>query len=365
MPQYYSHETRTQVVSLVLVGKLTPKQVANIFNISSRTINKIIQRATERGYDPLVSPYIEKHHIIDATRSGRPKTISEATKQGVIDSVTKDRCGREKSTEYLAYEAGISESSVLRILNSSFFKKCKPTWKPGLTDEMKHKRISFALQYQDWTLEDWKNVIWTDETSVILGHRRGAQRVWRRAWEVYDPNCIRKRFKKASEFMFWGSFSYDHKGPCHIYEPESIAAKKKAEQELEIANRGRYERAKLEWELNNSFRRLHLRPNRGKKPQFRFSKKTGKLVRDGGSGIDWYRYQKVIYFLYKADLLLTSLYRRFLSPVYYHSLSVVARIVRILLLWKIMRLRMPIFTRKRFFHIGKSTGFFGLAIHLI
>jgi transposase len=52
MPQSYSHETRTQVVSLVLVGNIPPKQVANIFNISDRTIYKIIGRATERGVDP-------------------------------------------------------------------------------------------------------------------------------------------------------------------------------------------------------------------------------------------------------------------------------------------------------------------------
>jgi transposase len=297
MPPFYSHETRTQVVSLVLVGKIPPKQVANIFNIPDGTIYKIIKRATERGFDPSVSPYIEKHHITDAPRSGRPKAISEATQQGVIDSVTKDRCGREKSCEYLAYEAGISESSVLRILNSSFFRKCKPTWKPGLTNDMRQKRLAFALEHQHWTLEDWKNVIWTDETSVILGQRRGAQRVWRRIYEKFDPTCIRKRYKKASEFMFWGSFSYDRKGPCHIYEPESAAAKKKAEQELEIANRERFESAKSEWELNNSFQRLRLRPATGHKPQFKFTAKTGKLVRRNGNGIDWYRYQKVIYFL--------------------------------------------------------------------
>jgi hypothetical protein len=95
------------------------------------------------------------------------------------------------------------------ILIFFFFRKCKPTWKPKLTDEAKVRRLNWALEHQHWTLEVWKNIIWTDETSVILGHRRGAQRIWRTACEVYNPNCIRRRFKKASELMFWGSFSYD------------------------------------------------------------------------------------------------------------------------------------------------------------
>ena len=38
---------------------------------------------------------------------------------------------------------------------------------------MKAARYTFCQAYKDWTLEDWKNVIWIDETSVILGHYQG------------------------------------------------------------------------------------------------------------------------------------------------------------------------------------------------
>ena len=38
---------------------------------------------------------------------------------------------------------------------------------------MKETRLQFALRHKDWTIEDWKNVIWTDETSVVLGQRQG------------------------------------------------------------------------------------------------------------------------------------------------------------------------------------------------
>jgi hypothetical protein len=101
---------------------------------------------------------------------------------------------------------------------------------------MKQKRLEFALKHQNWTLEDFKNVIWMDETSVILGHRRGSNRVWRRAFECYDTTVICRRYKNACEFIFWGCFSYDSKGPCHIYQTQIAAAAKKAEKELEIIN---------------------------------------------------------------------------------------------------------------------------------
>jgi hypothetical protein len=42
-------------------------------------------------------------------------------------------------------------------------------------------------------MEDWKNVIWTDETSVQLGGVRGKRRVWRKVKEAYYKHYIKKR----------------------------------------------------------------------------------------------------------------------------------------------------------------------------
>ena len=53
----------------------------------------------------------------------------------------------------------------------------KPIWKPNLTPVMKEARLAFAIKYKDWTIEDWKRVIWMDETSVVLGQRRGSHRI--------------------------------------------------------------------------------------------------------------------------------------------------------------------------------------------
>jgi hypothetical protein len=49
--------------------------------------------------------------------------------------------------------------------------------------------------------------------------------------------------------MFWGCFSYDHKGPCHIWEPETIAIKKAAEKDLEELNAELELILKAEWHL--------------------------------------------------------------------------------------------------------------------
>jgi len=160
---------------------------------------------------------------------------------------------------------------------------------------MRKQRLAWAKAHEHWTLEDWKNVIWTDETSVILLHRRGGYRLWRTAKEATVRSCIRPRWKGASEFMFWGSFSYDQKGPCHCWKPETKKEKAEAEATLASLNETLEPIMKEQWELNNGFSRLGLRNKPGRKPVWRWTEKNGKLVRNGKKGgIDWWRYQSKI-----------------------------------------------------------------------
>lgn len=155
---------------------------------------------------------------------------------------------------------------------------------------MRKERLEWCLAHKDWTLEDWKNVIWSDETSIILLHRRGGYRVWRRSDEAFTRSCIRERWKGASEFMFWAAFSYDKKGPCHCWSPETAKEKKEATAIIDKMNEELEPLMREEWELSNGMRRLHLRQLPGPKPQWKWDKSHGKLMRGSKGGIDWYRY---------------------------------------------------------------------------
>ena len=177
----------------------------------------MIQKGQDRGYNPAQCMRVKLEYVEDGKRSGRPKEISEATDMAVLASVKQDRNGREKSSEILAFEAGISHSSVLRILHKHGFTIVKPSWKPGLTEAAKATRLRFCLDHQHWTLEDWKAVIFTDETSVILGHGRGSVRVWRTAGDVSRadagaswrrPGC--RGILPSSTACPWDSTSISH-----------------------------------------------------------------------------------------------------------------------------------------------------------
>jgi transposase len=292
--------TRAFVVGLKSTGKTT-NEVADLTGLQPRTINRIYGRAIERGFDPNQRPLaIRDDYLVDASRSGRPKKQTPETQDKILAKVRFDRYGREKTCADIAGELSqegidISATTIWRILRKLGLKKTKPTRKPGLTQKMRKERLEWCLAHQDWTLEDWKNVIWTDETSVILLHRRGSYRIWRTKEERFVRSCIRERWKGSSEFMFWGSFSYDQKGPCHCWLPETAAEKREADATIEQMNRELEPIFKESWELSTGVRRLNLRQLPGTKPVWRWNSQNGKLSRSKAKGgIDWYRYQTKI-----------------------------------------------------------------------
>ncbi|KAI1520645.1 HTH-Tnp-Tc3-2 domain containing protein [Pyrenophora tritici-repentis] len=261
--------TRTLIVTLKSppVGKST-SQISELTGVNPRTVDRIYSRAIAAGFEPNVLPLkILPHHVQDASRSGRPaKQTEEKTCADVAGGLSL------KGVE-------ISASTVWRVLREAGYKKTKPTRKPGLTQEMRSARLKWAIDHRDWTLEDWKNVIWTDETSVVINHRRGGYRIWRRADERVVKSCIRERWKGYSEFMFWGCFSYDKKGPCYFYQPETKAEREDAACRIEQLNAELEPLQREEWELSESMR-TGLRNKRGRKPQWRWTEKTGKLLEE-------------------------------------------------------------------------------------
>lgn len=289
---YFDIATRAQAV--VLRALDVPLEiVAQITDITTRQVINICQKAIARGWESTKPLF--NNHLTDGVKKGRSIRATEDVEWQILRIVTRDRYGREKSCATISQEVGVSPRTVLTILKKYGYSYSKPTRKPGLTAKMKEERYQFALRYQYWTLEDWKAVIWSDETSVMLGIRRGNNRFWRRASEAFTRTTIRERWKGFSEFMFWGCFSYDFKGPCYVWKAQSTTEGKEAEKTLNGWNTAIELEIKAEWEKQQEKRReaYLLRYGRrmgGRPAQWRFTVDKGAFIRTTGSGIDWWRY---------------------------------------------------------------------------
>ena len=56
---------------------------------------------------------------------------------------------------------------------------------------------------------------------------------------------VRSQWNGASEFIFWGCFSYDKKGPCHIWKSETQKEKEEVKKDLAAVNAANKPAAKI------------------------------------------------------------------------------------------------------------------------
>ena len=101
-----------------------------------------------------------------------------------------------------------------RILREANIKKWLAKSRPRLKPEHVAKRLRWATVHKDWTVEDFKRVIWSDECSVDKSKDPRQQWVFREPGEKWLADCIHRKEKdKRISLMVWGCFWGQRRGP--------------------------------------------------------------------------------------------------------------------------------------------------------
>lgn len=99
---------------------------------------------------------------------------------------------------------------------------------------------------------------------MVLRHRYGETHVWRGSDKQYHKTVIQPHWKKYSEFMFWGCFSYDRKGSIHIWKAKTVTEKCKAITEITKLNEAIKPIACAKWEEEQKKKEwIRTRPRHG------------------------------------------------------------------------------------------------------
>ncbi len=84
----------------------------------------------------------------------------------------------------------ISERTTRQTLKQMGYSSRRPHRVPFLSAKNRTRRLHFTQAHQNWTIEDWKNVAWSDESRFLLRHSVGRVRIWRKEHESMDPSCL-------------------------------------------------------------------------------------------------------------------------------------------------------------------------------
>ncbi len=115
----------------------------------------------------------------------------------------------------------ISERTTRQTLKQMGFSSRRPHRVPLLSAMNRTRRLQFTQDNQNWTIEDWKNVAWSDESRFLLRHSDCRVRIWRKEHESMDPSCLVSTVEAGcggGGVMVWGIFSWHTLGPLiYIY----------------------------------------------------------------------------------------------------------------------------------------------------
>ncbi|KAG1367473.1 hypothetical protein G6F61_012883 [Rhizopus arrhizus] len=115
-------------------------------------------------------------------KGGRPKALTKREQQHLVRAITAD--GLENAVQAqqsLEQNLGksVSVDTVRRTLKDAGLVSFVKPKKPLINERNRKRRLQWARQHIDWTVNDWMNVIWSDETKVNRFGSDGKSYAWK------------------------------------------------------------------------------------------------------------------------------------------------------------------------------------------
>jgi transposase len=195
-----SSAQKENILSLALNGHST-RTIASRLNLCQSTVSRIL-----RTLHP------NQHH----SSGGRPSKLSPTSQRAILNQITTGKASNAvQATHYIntIISTPVSSETVRRVLRKHSFKAVVKKKKPLLTARHKQKRLAFANKYREWTVEDWKRVIWSDETKINRMGSDGRQYVWKQKGEGLIEREVQSTLKfGGGNIMVWGCMGWNGVG---------------------------------------------------------------------------------------------------------------------------------------------------------
>ncbi|KAG1606651.1 hypothetical protein G6F46_012858 [Rhizopus delemar] len=103
----------------------------------------------------------------------------------------------------------VSAETVCRTLRKTGLGAIEKPKKPLLSAKNIRKRLSWCMAHKDWTIDDWKRVVWSDETKINIFNSDGRTWTWIRSGESLKLHHVKMTVKHGrGNTMLWCTITY-------------------------------------------------------------------------------------------------------------------------------------------------------------
>lgn len=170
-------------------------------------------------------------------KSGPPTKLSPRDKRDLARLI---RSGKAKDAVDAAkifnqdLPRALSTQTIRNALRDEGLVAKKKKKKPKLTRKNRKARLKFARDHQDWTIEDWKRVIWSDETKINRIGSDGNTYCWVDKDEGLSERTVSETVKfGGGSVMAWGCMTWAGAGKLI-----QVVGRMNADQFIDILDRG-------------------------------------------------------------------------------------------------------------------------------
>lgn len=173
--------------------------IARILHVHRATIKRVVERFLQTG-----------RYTRRAGCGRRRKTTAVDDRFLQVTSLRDRHLTSVQARNQLQEVRGrnVSVWTVRRRLKEFGLKACRPATGPKLLRRHRVARLQFATEHLNWNLQQWQNVLFTDESRFCLHSPDGRKRVWRRAGERFAECTFSPRLSHGGgSVMVWGGIT--------------------------------------------------------------------------------------------------------------------------------------------------------------
>lgn len=199
MAKKLSSSKRKDIVAQLKQGK-SLRSIAMYFKIGSSTVRRI-------GIE---------NNILSTNKAGCKKKLTDRDERFCVKKIIS---GEEKSVVALTKtlkkdkQISVGRNTIARALNKAGLKAGEKKKKPLLSAKNINARMEFAKKHKDWTIEDWKRVIFSDESKINRFNSDGRSWCWFRDVGELETRTVDQTPKfGGGGVMVWGCVTWEGVG---------------------------------------------------------------------------------------------------------------------------------------------------------
>jgi transposase len=147
--------------------------------------------------------YAATHRATPKKRKRRPPALNQEELNRIIEWICASQDNRRTAWIQIPIilELNIGFYALRTALRNAGFARRVARRKPPVSETNRQRRLQWATEYVDWSIDQWKMILWSDEI-WINGDRHTKTYITRRKGEEYDPICVIERYQRRKEWIF-------------------------------------------------------------------------------------------------------------------------------------------------------------------